>query len=236
MQPAERRALILLLSLAVGGHAVRWLLARPGDAPGQVQLLATLPDRSAAGHRDSALALARPLEAGERIDVDRAGVLEIARLPGIGVGLAKRIVADRSAHGAFGGSQALDPIPGVGQALLAAIADHVTFSGLPRAATGSTELGGSTGSVMPLGALVTDSVAPERLRKQKRDRPMAPISLNSASLAGLDSLPGIGPAKAAAIVQYRDRHGPFGSVEDLAHVPGIKPALLKRLRSLLLVH
>jgi competence ComEA-like helix-hairpin-helix protein len=145
-------------------------------------------------------------------------------------------VADRSAHGAFGDTQALDRIPGVGQALLAAIADHVTFSGPPRAATGSTELGGSTGSVMPLGALVTDSVAPERLRKQKRDRPMAPISLNSASLAGLDSLPGIGPAKAAAIVQYRDRHGPFGSVEDLAHVPGIKPALLKRLRSLLLVH
>jgi competence protein ComEA len=53
--------------------------------------------------------------------------------------------------------------------------------------------------------------------------------LNGATIAELDALPGIGPAKAAAIVRYRDQHGPFGSVADLARVPGINPALLQRL-------
>jgi competence protein ComEA len=45
----------------------------------------------------------------------------------------------------------------------------------------------------------------------------------------LDSLPGIGPARAAAIVRYREQHGPFGSLTELTRVPGINPALLQRL-------
>lgn len=53
-----------------------------------------------------------------------------------------------------------------------------------------------------------------------------PIDLNTASAAQLDSLPGIGPATAAAIVDDRERHGPFASVDDLQRVPGIGPAKL----------
>ena len=54
----------------------------------------------------------------------------------------------------------------------------------------------------------------------------APIDLNSASAAQLESLPGIGPATAAAIVDDRDRHGPYAAVSDLERVPGIGPAKL----------
>jgi competence protein ComEA len=53
--------------------------------------------------------------------------------------------------------------------------------------------------------------------------------LNHASAAELDRLPGIGPARAAAIVRYREVHGAFASVADLRLVPGINPALLQRL-------
>lgn len=53
-----------------------------------------------------------------------------------------------------------------------------------------------------------------------------PIDLNSASAAELETLPGIGPATAAAIVDDRDRHGPFAAVSDLERVPGIGPAKL----------
>jgi competence ComEA-like helix-hairpin-helix protein len=49
-----------------------------------------------------------------------------------------------------------------------------------------------------------------------------PLDLNRASAADLDVLPGIGPARAAAIVAERERR-PFGTVDDLRAVPGIGP-------------
>ena len=57
-----------------------------------------------------------------------------------------------------------------------------------------------------------------------------PLDLNQADLAAFDRLPGIGPAKAQAIVEHRAKHGPFTSVEALDAVPGIGPKLMERLR------
>jgi competence protein ComEA len=54
----------------------------------------------------------------------------------------------------------------------------------------------------------------------------AAINVNTASEGELTSLPGIGPAKAAAIVQVRTQTGPFKSLSDLDAVPGIGPATL----------
>lgn len=59
-----------------------------------------------------------------------------------------------------------------------------------------------------------------------------PLDLNSATAAELEALPGVGPATAAAIVDDRDRNGPFASVDDLDRVPGIGPAKLAALREL----
>ncbi len=59
-----------------------------------------------------------------------------------------------------------------------------------------------------------------------------PININTATAAELDTLPGIGPATAQAIVTDRDAHGPFASVDDLARVRGIGPAKLAQLRPL----
>ena len=110
--PPSAARCILLLSLGLVGQGVRWWLTRPGRAPGEVQLLAALPPRSPAAHRDSILALARPLGPDERIDADRASAAELARLPRVGLALAKRIVADREAHGPFGGPAGLDRVAG----------------------------------------------------------------------------------------------------------------------------
>ncbi|MFB9145753.1 ComEA family DNA-binding protein [Halomonas alkalicola] len=50
---------------------------------------------------------------------------------------------------------------------------------------------------------------------------MAPINVNTADAELLSELPGIGPAKAAAIIEEREANGPFESAEDLTRVSGI---------------
>lgn len=62
-----------------------------------------------------------------------------------------------------------------------------------------------------------------------------PIDLNTATAQELDTLPGVGPATAAAIVDDRERHGPFASVADLERVPGIGPAKLAAVADLVTV-
>lgn len=56
------------------------------------------------------------------------------------------------------------------------------------------------------------------------------IDINSAGAEELDLLPGIGPVKAAAIIDYRAEHGPFSDVQELLEVPGIGEATLEGLR------
>jgi competence ComEA-like helix-hairpin-helix protein len=56
------------------------------------------------------------------------------------------------------------------------------------------------------------------------------LDLNRASAAELEALPGIGAAKAAAIVAHRDASGAFHSVDELEAVRGIGPALVEKLR------
>ena len=53
--------------------------------------------------------------------------------------------------------------------------------------------------------------------------------------AGFDALPGVGPVTAAAIVAWRQAHGKFTSVDQLADVEGIGPARLDKLRALVRV-
>jgi competence protein ComEA len=62
-----------------------------------------------------------------------------------------------------------------------------------------------------------------------------PIDLNTATVDQLDALPGVGPATAQAIVDHRDRNGPFVSVDALGDVRGIGPAKLEALRPLVVV-
>lgn len=81
----------------------------------------TRPRRHAAGN-----AITGP------VDVDRASMEEIERLPRVGAALAARIVDYRARCGPFGSLDGLDEVSGIGPALLRTIAGSVTFSGTRR--------------------------------------------------------------------------------------------------------
>ncbi|HUL03165.1 MAG TPA: helix-hairpin-helix domain-containing protein [Gemmatimonadales bacterium] len=133
----DRRAALLLSALALVGAGVRYGLSpRTGQsaaaAPGDVRLMPvdTPPESGLAQRAHTAERLSRPLLPGERVDLDRADVTEITRLPRVGPSLAERIVAWRTEHGPFGSLERLDSVPGVGPRLLDVVRRFVTFSGV----------------------------------------------------------------------------------------------------------
>ena len=59
-----------------------------------------------------------------------------------------------------------------------------------------------------------------------------PVNVNTADAQAIAAaLPGIGPAKAKAIVEYRTQHGPFKTKEELTQVSGIGDATLEKIKA-----
>jgi competence protein ComEA len=153
--------------------------------------------------------------AGDTVTVDVVGA--VAR-PGLVKMAAGTRVADAvAAAGGAGADADLDRLN-----LAAPLGDgervyvpHVGEASIPSAVNGSggPDAGASSGSP-PGGAA-----------------PAAPVDLNQAGEQELESLPGVGPATAQAILDYRRQHGPFKSVDDLLDVRGIGPAKLAAMRS-----
>ena len=65
--------------------------------------------------------------------------------------------------------------------------------------------------------------------------PAWPVDLNTADLEQLDTLPGVGPVTAQAILDYREENGPFQSVDDLVNVYGIGEKTVENLREYVVV-
>jgi competence protein ComEA len=89
-------------------------------------------------------------------------------------------------------------------------------------------------SIMPEGGgegrVVIEPLSPSKLKVLS-----VPILLNTATAEELETLPGIGPQTAQAIVEFREQHGKFYTPDDLLQVPGIGPRKLAALRSRILV-
>jgi competence protein ComEA len=62
-----------------------------------------------------------------------------------------------------------------------------------------------------------------------------PVNINTAGVAELDTLPGIGEATARDIIAYREKHGGFSSIEDIMKVPGIKKNRFESIRDYITV-
>ncbi len=97
---------------------------------------------------------------------------------------------------------------------------------------GSVGNAGSTGDAGSAGSMDnaegSETVANAGADGQK-------VNLNTADREQLKTLPGIGDAKADAIVQYREEHGPFGSIEEIQNISGIKSSIFSKIRDLITV-
>ncbi|HEV3049191.1 MAG TPA: helix-hairpin-helix domain-containing protein, partial [Longimicrobium sp.] len=162
-----------------------------------------------------------PLAPGERIDPNTAGADELDRLPKVGPALAQRIVDWRQSHGAYRTMADLDAVPGVGPALLRDAGPHLALAPAPEAPAEEDSF--------QTAASVADS---DRSPSNVTAGPPAAsvLDVNRATAGELAGLPGIGPALARRVVEWRQAHGPFAAVDDLEKVPGIGPATVERLR------
>ena len=232
---AEHRAVLGLVALAVAGQGARLAFLPPAAPPGAFAVSGAAADPLQ--HRDSARRAAQ-LRPGERIDADRATAAELARVPGIGAALAKRMVGDRTQHGPFGGLEGVDRVPGVGPAKLSRIAPYLAFSGVTTGSAALVTRPGSprgpmnfgTAPILPglaSGPTVVGG-ATERLLPPTDGRTVGP-DLNTADSAALMQFPGIGPAKAGVVARWRAAHGSFKSPDDLARIPGIGPKTAAKL-------
>jgi competence ComEA-like helix-hairpin-helix protein len=238
MSRRERHALLLLLVLATVGHAVRLVAGRPDRAAGGVTLLSEYPGDDVGRQRARSLELSRPVGRADPIDLNRATAEDLIRLPGVGPALAKRIVAARGADGPFASLADLDRVPGVGPALLQRIDSVVTLGDTVRARVARAARAAAVARAAPPPPAPTGpTIRVENLpvlpaQDGASGRRIAPaLDLNRASLSELLGLRGIGPARARAIVAYRQSHGPFASVGDLEKVPGVGPGLVRQLAS-----
>jgi competence ComEA-like helix-hairpin-helix protein len=212
--PQERLALgtlALLVSAGVGARLIHRgppaaeITASAADSGALRTLTGEVKDAA-----DEAELRKRPLAPGERIDPNSAPEEELDRLPRVGPAQARKIVEWRADHGPFRTLADFDAVPGVGDALLAAVAPYLTLAPAPSSV-----------------AIPASSAAPAAAPQAAEGGGV--VDLNTATAAELEGLPGVGPALAARIVAWRDANGPFRSPAELEKVPGIGPATATRL-------
>lgn len=191
MEPAERRAILFLLLLGVAGQGIRLLVGRPGTPPGEVALMPAERRGSPTAHRDSALAAARPLAPGETIDPDQASLQDLLRLPRVGPGLARAILADRGAKGPFHNLHGLDRVPGIGPKLLGVLEPYLRFRGGP---TGAGFGGGLAPNLNAMTAVELEAVPGIGPALAARIVAYRESHGHFADIGELDAVPGIGPA------------------------------------------
>lgn len=149
-----------------------------------------------------------PLASEERIDINRASIEDLRRLPGVGPSLAQAIVVERGRR-PFESIESIERVAGIGPATRARLAP-VIHVGLPATSHGLAASRTDGPSSSP-GGTGTD--------------------LNRATAAELERLPGIGPTLARRILERRAT-APYEAPTDLLDVSGIGPRSLTKLEGL----
>ena len=207
--------LVGFLLCAILAGALMWQLQRPTPPP---IVLHSLPT-PAPTETPAPTATPGPLVVHVSGGVHRPGMYEVPAGARVGDALARAggLVADadpalvNQAELLFDGAQVHVPLP------QSPGAEAASTSGALSTEAPSTGLSGQSA---PTAAGASSSASSDGL-----------INVNTASLASLETLPGIGPVKAAAIIAER----PFNTVEELERVPGIGPKTMEAIAPLVKV-
>jgi competence protein ComEA len=148
-----------------------------------------------------------------RLDLNNVSQAELQQLPGVGPGLASRIVEHREQHGPFRDVTALRQVHGIGPVLWERLGPQLQVRGT----VAPTEAGQS----LPLGTKASGTRKPV---------PTQLIDLNQARREDLMQLPSIGPVLADRILADRADNGPYQQVTDITRVKGIKAKILEKIR------
>lgn len=184
-----------------------------------------------------------PAQAGEfRVDLNQATHAELQLLPGIGDKTAQAILAYRESLGRFSRVEELDDVPGIGPLTFARLRAFVFVvepvpaqsrqTYLARFEKASPGFDQAKQTAEPLPAKVRNSLPKDDPAPGSPARKTTRINVNHATAAELVRLPGIGKVLSSRIVEYRNMHGSFRTLDDLDNVPGIGPKTLARIEPL----
>jgi competence protein ComEA len=182
------------------------------------------------------------------VDVNSADVKTLETLPGIGSTLANRIVEGRP----YKSLDDLGKVKGLNKSKLDAIQDKITFGSSTAKKSTSKSAKKTTGSSSTgSAASADDTSAPKKTTSKDQATASKPpsetgsssgklapgqtVNINTASAEELDALPGIGPTKAQAIIDYRNQNGRFNSIEDIQKVKGIKEGEFGKIKDMIRV-
>jgi len=178
------------------------------------------------------------------VDVNSADVKTLETLPGIGPVLAQRIIEGRP----YKTLADLGKTKGISQAKLDAIKDDVTFGSATTLAKETAAKSTTTAAESKARQQTTPATAQQTGPKKDQAAPLTStgrasgslnpgqkININKATAGELDRLPGIGPAKAQAIIDYRNQNGAFKTTEDIQKVKGIKAGTFSQVKDFIKV-
>jgi competence protein ComEA len=190
-----------------------------------------------------------PAYAQELININEATVESLLELPGIGPVKAGSIVQFRESNGDFQHIGQLLQVRGIGQVTLNNLSSLISVGDQAAHAQEIT----SEYDTEPVIDLTSDehvALSEGHVERASEFDPVvrepAPeesveisnaslININVATTIELVNLPGIGPSKAQAIVEHRETHGPFQTINQLEDVRGIGPSTMNRIREMVLI-